>query len=207
VEVRTSPSPLALKLSRPSIVYSIRAVNIPDDELPRRALRDDPAAFNLLIQRHTPPVYRIVRRMCSDRAEAEAITQEAFLRAWESLPRSKSERPFRPWLIQIAVNAARDALKKSRPLDFADLPGDEALQIASAEPGPEEQLESSEALARLAEAVQALPAPYRMAVALRYEAEMSYEEMAQALQLPLNTVRTHLHRAKGILRQTLERDR
>lgn len=178
-------------------------VNLRDDDLVRRTLRGDPEAYAALIECHTRALYRIVRRMCSDRAEAEAITQEAFLRAWENLPRSKTDRPFRPWLVQIAVNVARDALRQSRPLDFADLPEGEPEGISTDAPGPEERVEETEALVRLAAAVQALPAPYRMAIALRYEAEMSYEDIASALDLPLNTVRTHLRRAKARLREVL----
>jgi len=157
----------------------------------------------MLIERYTPLIYHIVRRMCSDRHETEAITQEAFLRAWERLPRSKAERPFRAWLVQIAVNAARDALKKQRPLDFADLPESE-LVVANDEPGPEERFEDVEALARLDLAVKGLPAPYRVVIAMRYQAEMSYEEIAATLNLPQNTVRTHLRRAKQRLREALE---
>ncbi len=175
-----------------------------DDELARRALHDDPESFNLLIERHAHPLYRVVRRMCSDRAEAEAITQEAFLRAWQHLRQWQPERPFRPWLVQIAVNAARDALKKSSPLDFADLPGDPAQTLAAVQPGPEEMVEQLETLAQLTTAIEQLPVPYRMALALRFQAEMSYEEMAQTLNLPLNTVRTQLRRAKQRLRELLE---
>ena len=64
------------------------------------------------------------------RAEPESIIQEAFLRAWESLNRRKEVAAFLPWVIRIAVNAARDTLKKSRPLDFADLPSDDVLELA-----------------------------------------------------------------------------
>jgi RNA polymerase sigma-70 factor (ECF subfamily) len=181
-------------------------VELSDAELVGLSLHDDPEAFNVLIERHTPALYRIVRRMCSDRAEAEAITQEAFLRAWENLPRSKTGQPFWPWLVQIAVNAARDALKKSRPLDFADLPDDPEQVLATDTPGPEETVERAEVLARLGAAVEQLPVPYRMVIALRYQGEMSYEEIAAALRLPVNTVRTHLRRAKQRLRQLLETD-
>jgi RNA polymerase sigma-70 factor (ECF subfamily) len=177
-----------------------------DEQLVRRAVNGDNEAFDRLIERHTSALYRIVRRMCSDRAEAEAITQEAFLRAWDRLPRSKADQPFWPWLVQIAVNAARDALKKSRPLDFADLPEDPALTFAAEEPGPEETLERAEGLARLAAAVEQLPAAYRLVVALRYQGGMSYEEISVALHLPMNTVRTHLRRAKQRLRELLEAD-
>jgi RNA polymerase sigma-70 factor (ECF subfamily) len=180
------------------------AVNGSDDDLVRRVVRGDTQAFGLLVERHTPVVYRIVRRMSSDRAEAEAITQEAFLRAWEGLKRSKDVTAFLPWLIQIAVNVARDVWKKSRPLDFADLPGEEVHQLGDSRMGPEQIVDEDEVLRRLAKEVQALPHAYRMVIALRYEAEMSYEEMAEALGLPLNTVRTRLHRAKDRLRLALE---
>ncbi len=175
-----------------------------DDDLVQRVVRGDAQAFGLLVERHTPVVYRVVRRMSSDRSEAEAITQEAFLRAWESLKRSKDGPAFRPWLIRIAVNLARDVLKKSRPFDFADLPGDEIWEITDSGKGPEETVDEDEVLGRLAQEVQALPLDYRMVIALRYEAEMSYEAMAEALGLPLNTVRTRLHRAKDRLRAALE---
>ncbi len=167
------------------------------------SLHDDAEAFNVLIERHTPALYRIVHRMCSDRAEAEAITQEAFLRAWENLPRSKAGQPFWPWLVQIAVNAARDALKKSRPLDFADLPDDPEQALAADAPGPEETVERAEGLARLEAAVEQLPVPYRMVVALRYQAEMSYEEIAAATRTTVSAVKSRLHRARGSLGEML----
>lgn len=192
------------ELSSPLVVYGMYAVNGSDDDLVRRVVRGDTQAFGLLVERHTPVVYRIVRRMSSDRAEAEAITQEAFLRAWEGLKRSKDVTAFLPWLIRIAVNVARDVWKKSRPLDFADLPGEEVHQLGDSRMGPEQIVDEDEVLRRLAKEVQALPHAYRMVIALRYEAEMSYEEMAEALGLPLNTVRTRLHRAKDRLRLALE---
>jgi RNA polymerase sigma-70 factor (ECF subfamily) len=177
-----------------------------DEELVQRTLNGQAQAFNGLIERHAPALFRIVRRMCADRAGAEAITQEAFLRAWANLPRSRADQPFWPWLVRIAVNAARDALKKARPLDFADLPDDPAQTFVTDEIGPEQLVEHAENLARLAEAVQALPAPYRMVIALRYQADMSYEEIAAALELPVNTVRTHLRRAKQRLHRMLGSD-
>ena len=183
----------------------VRPAGEPADEvLARLALQGDLESFNGLIERHTHALYSIVRRLCSDRAEAEAITQEAFLRAWTHLRQWKPDQPFRPWLVRIAVNAARDALKKSRPLDFTDLPDDPAEGLAANGPGPEALVERADMLAALAGAIERLPVPYRLAVSLRYQAEMSYEDMATALNLPVNTVRTHLRRAKQQLRLLLE---
>jgi RNA polymerase sigma-70 factor (ECF subfamily) len=105
------------------------------------------------------------------------------------------------------VNAGRDMLKKSRPMDFADLPSEEVQQLADTRMDLEEAVDEGELLERLAGAVQGLPAPYRMVIALRYEADMSYERMADVLGLPLNTVRTRLYRAKERLRSALEDQR
>ncbi len=173
-------------------------------DLVRRARQSDPQAFDLLVERYTPAVYRVVRRLCSDRSEAEAITQEAFLRAWENLPRSKTDGRFWPWLVTIALNAARDALKKARPLDFADLPEEQTQAVPASGPGPEEAIEQAQGLEQLAAAVGRLPLPYRMVIALYYQAGLSYEEVGAALGLPVNTVRTHLRRAKQQLRRSLE---
>lgn len=179
-------------------------MNETDDQLVRRAVRGDARSFGLLVERHTPVVYRIVRRMCSDRSEAEAITQEAFLRAWEALQRSRGPSEFLPWLIRIAVNAGTDTLRKMRPLDFADLPAEDLEAMAGAEMDLEGSIEESELLRRLAEAVQELPLEFRAVVALRYEGRMSYEQIAQVLGLPVNTIRTRLFRAKARLKTALE---
>lgn len=186
-----------------SNIQSAMFSDLSDSDLVRRTLNGEAEAYNVLIERYTPLVYRVVRRMCSDRAEAEAITQEAFLRAWEALPRSKYDQPFKPWVIQIAVNAARDTLRKLHPLDFADLPEDEPADWSDAALPLEDQLTETELLTQLAAAVDSLPAPYRMVIALRYKAELSYEDIAAAMHLPVNTVRTHLHRAKQQLRRDL----
>lgn len=179
-------------------------MNASDDELARKAARGDARSFGLLVERHTPVVYRIVRRMCSDRSEAEAITQEAFLRAWEALQRSRSPAVFLPWLIRIAVNAGRDMLKKSRPIDFADLGSEDLEGMVESQIDLEAEVEEGELLQRLGEAVRGLPLEHRAVIALRYEGQMSYEQMAEVLGLPLNTVRTRLLRAKSRLKAALE---
>ncbi len=176
----------------------------PDErELIRRAQAGDDDAFGKLVVSHTPKLYRVIRRMTSDPSEAEAIVQEAFLRAWQALPRYRNDRPFFPYLVTIAVNLGRDLWRKARFLEFGEL--ETVAQAApSPEPGPERQVEHGETLQALATAVAALPSAYRAVIALRYDAELSYEEIAAALDLPLNTVRTHLRRAKDHLRSLLE---
>ena len=174
-----------------------------EQDLIRRARAGDDSAFEALVIQHTPALYRVVRRLASDGAEAEAITQEAFLKAWRSLARLQPDKPFFPYLVTIALNVGRDQLRRLRFVEESDLESEDVYQ-ADPDPGPEERLEEAELIEALAQALEALPAPYRLAISLRYEAGLDYRQMAEALGLPVNTVRIHLYRAKALLRRSLE---
>jgi RNA polymerase sigma-70 factor, ECF subfamily len=178
-----------------------------DESLVAQSLRGDTEAFAELVSRYTGPIFNLAFRLTSDRAEAENVTQEAFLRAYTALPRSRTELAFKPWLFQIAVNLCRDLARKKRPTAFAEMPSDEeaALEdgIEDDSPLPLDQVETHELGRALAQAVAALPEVYRAVVTLRYTEELAYEDIAAVLKLPVNTVRTHLFRAKAMLRKTL----
>ncbi len=174
-------------------------------ELERRARLGDPEAFDRLVEIHTPRLYRIVRRFASDRGEAETIVQETWLRAWRVFPHSVEDRPLVPWLVRIAINVTRDIWRKKKPLDFVDIGGEEEF-LEDERPGPEERMSQKEALESLVRGVKRLRSEYRLVIALRYEGGLSYQEIASVLNLPLNTVRTYLYRAKSELRRWLEMD-
>jgi len=174
-----------------------------DGILIRQARSGNAAAFDQVVARHTPRLYQSIRRFASDRSEAEAIVQETWLRAWRALPRCDPDRPLLPWLAKIAMNVTRDLWRRRRPLDFADV-GDEVEAQPAGEPGPEQALESSLTLERLARGVERLRPEYRAVIGLRYDGGLTYEEIAQALGVEVNTVRTHLHRAKMALRRWME---
>jgi RNA polymerase sigma-70 factor (ECF subfamily) len=169
----------------------------------RRAQAGENAAFDRLVETYTPKLYRVVRRMAPDRMEAEAIVQEAWVRAWRAFSGYVHDRPLFPWLAKIAVNVARDRWRKKSPLAFAELSESE-LQIQDLSPQPESSLEKRELLEHLAEGVQGLREDYRLVIALRYDAGLSYQDIADALDAPINTVRTHVHRAKIELRRWME---
>ncbi len=181
----------------------MRHPNTVDQELLRQAQAGKAEAFDELVRRLTPRLFRVVRRMASDAAQAESLVQETWVRAWRALPRWREGGVPIAWLATIAVNLARDAWRKKAPVDFADL-ADGALELADDAAGPEQVLESAERLAGLARAVQQLRPEQRAVIALRYDAGLSYEEVAGAMRIPVNTVRTHLHRAKAALRRWLE---
>ena len=179
-------------------------IDLPNEaELIRRARNNDDEAFSKLVIHYTPALFRVIRRVASDNGEAEAIVQEAFLRAWENLSRYKEDRPFFPYLVTIAINLGRDQWRKSRFVDFSGL---EAVESDLTDPDavPEIQIERAELLQELARAVVELPPAYRAVIAMRYDAGLSYQQIADALGLPVNTVRTHLRRAKMHLRRVLE---
>jgi RNA polymerase sigma-70 factor (ECF subfamily) len=179
------------------------SVDLDERTLVGRAVEGDPMAFDRLVEIHTPRLYRLVRRAAPDRGEAEAVVQEAWLRAWKYRRRCTPDRPFFPWLASVAMNVARDEWRKRRPLDFADL-GEAVEGIATADIPPDVQVEAGEARAMLAQYVDELRPEWRVIVGLRYDGELSYSEIADVLGIPLNTVRTHLRRARAALRARME---
>jgi len=178
-----------------------------DESLVAQSLRGDAQAFAELVTRYTAPIFNLAFRLTSDRAEAENVTQEAFLRAYTALPRSRTDLAFKPWLFQIAVNLCRDLARKKRPTAFAEMATDEEAApeeaIEDESPLPLDQVETRELGQALARAVADLPEVYRVVVTLRYTEELAYEDIASVLKLPVNTVRTHLFRAKAMLRKAL----
>ena len=181
-----------------------------DEELVQRHLRGDEDAFGELVRRHLRSVYNLAYRSTGDVMEAENIVQETFARASAALSRLHGELSLRSWLLTIAVNLCRNwGRKASRQPALAD-PGardaggeTDLERVADPAPEPLELLLEDEARAGLEEALAALPLPYRQALILRYMEDLSYAELSRALGLPLNTVRSHLFRAKEHLRREL----
>lgn len=173
-----------------------------EQALVQRAQRREEEAFEQLILAYSAPLYRVVARMASDEQEAQAVVQEAFWRAWRTLDRYKHDRSFFSYLVTIALNLQRDQWRASRWVeDRTELPEEAPSRT---EENPAVMVENEEQMQRLNDAVHQLPDIYRAVIALRYDAGMRYEEMSDALNIPVNTVRTHLHRAKRILRKGLE---
>lgn len=186
----------------------------PDEILLTQYKQGDGLAFRALVDRYAAPLYNLAYRLLRDPMEAENIAQETFLRILLSLDRLRLDQPIKPYLFRVAINLCRDTARKKRPLLFSDLdsaamradnPDSETTSesIGDDTPMPWEQLEQAELRARLAAAMDALPTRYQLVINLKYVEDFSYEEIAQTLDMPLNTVRTHLRRAKQELRQTL----
>lgn len=180
-------------------------MGLDESDLIRRAALGEAEAFDRLVEAHTPRLYRMLRRLTSDGAEAEALIQEAWLRAWKGRARCSADRPFFPWIATIAVRLARDDWRKRRPLDFADL-GESWEESTGDGDSIERRIESHQARERLAALVRELRPEWQAVIALRYDGHLGYGDIAQALGIPVNTVRTHLRRARLELRRRLEEE-
>ena len=172
-----------------------------------RLRRGDINAIAALMERYQHRLYRYLLRLVSEPSTAEDLFQQTWMRVLERIKSYDPRRNFEGWLFAIAHNMAIDHLRRRRPesLDEPTLSGEtHSERTPSKDPGALEQLLSSEKAALVVEAVADLPVPFREVLALRFEEEMKLEEIADALDIPLGTVKTRLHRALKALRQSLE---
>ena len=171
-------------------------------------------AFRAIMQRHNRRLYRVARGILRDESEAEDAVQEGYVRAFTHLAEFRGEAKLSTWLTRIVVNEALGRLRRQRPtvelavLDLAH--GREGAEIipfpfanAAAE-DPERSAARREIRHLLERAVDDLPEPYRVVFVMRAIEEMSIEETASYLNMRAETVKTRLHRARRLLRDTLE---
>lgn len=176
------------------------------DDLARRLARDLDGSFAELVEAHERLLFSLALRMTASRQDAEEIAQDAFVRAYEALASYPAERVaamhLRPWLAQIALNAARSRLRRRR---LATQPLDDQIDLAvPADEEPEAKLERRLDRQEWTRLLAGLPVRYREAVMLRHVEDLSYVEAAEALGLPVGTVKTHVHRGVRLLRQAVE---
>jgi RNA polymerase sigma-70 factor (ECF subfamily) len=184
--------------------------DLSDESLMQRIARDDTGAFDALFLRHRRAVFSFTFRMLGDRATAEDLTQECFLRVWRARQRYQPAAAFRTWLFTIARRQALDELKKRQTRGTvlaAEMVEDESVpepmeRFAQMDaPNPQEIVMARE-LGRVMEAaLRQLPEEYREAVILRATEGLSYEEMARVLDCPLGTVKSRLNAARKRLKE------
>jgi RNA polymerase sigma factor (sigma-70 family) len=173
-----------------------------EDELIRRARAGDVHAYRDLVRLHEHATFRLAYFITGQREDAEDACQEAFLRAYRSLHRFRTGAPFRPWIMQITANEARDRRAASRrgADDLELLPDD----LATADDETEQGVLRVETRRHLLRAWSALAEPDRLVIACRYFLDLSERDIADLLDLPRGTVKSRLHRALARLRLTLE---
>ncbi len=181
-----------------------------DEELVRRCLAGDTTAFDELVRRYRNRVYSIALNLSRDRELAEDLTQEAFLRAFQRLTLFDTcKGSFSTWLITLTTRLCFNALRKQQSekqwqmeVDWEMEAEEERLEAET--PNPEEQWWAEERRLVLRRLLAALPPMQRAALILRYGEEMSIEEIAQVLQVPVGTVKAWLFRGRETLRRKLK---
>jgi len=175
----------------------------------RRCKRGEEEAFAQILERYRTPIYNLCYRMTRNPEDARDLGQEIFIKVFSLLERYDEEYAFSSWLFRIATNHCIDHLRRNR-LRFLSLERDggydeeEAeIQIPDPGPPPDVKLQRREAVERLEEVIAELPPHYRVITLLRHDQELSYEEIAEVLDLPLGTVKARIHRARNMIQQIL----
>ncbi|MFL5703473.1 MAG: RNA polymerase sigma factor [Ktedonobacteraceae bacterium] len=192
-----------LEIALPGVV-SWQAVQ-DDTQLVQASQQGNQDAFAFLVQRHQRRVFTMVLRMLQDDEEASEITQNAFLAAWQGLPAFRGEARFATWLYRIAYNCALKQLerrKRERALQAA-MEAEQILEEVNKEKQAEDMLELRDRQTIVREQMEKLPAKYRSVLILRHFQERTYEEMADILTMPIGTIKTHLFRARHLLKERL----
>ncbi len=184
-----------------------------DQQIVAWALDGAESAYRELLRRYERPVYSLIYRMVRDRELAQDLTQETFIKALNALGRYRPEYKFSSWVFKIANNAAIDQLRR-KELDTLSLQGSPdattpdrvgatSLQVGDRGESPLEELEAREIGDAIEEAIGRLRPEYRACIVMRHIEGRPYDEIAEALDLPLGTVKTYIHRARAELRELL----
>jgi len=193
------------------LTSSKRRSDLADDVLVQRAKTGDQGAFELLVDRYSALLLRLICPLVRDEHLAHDILQHVFLQLYRSLPTLRAEGTLKAWLSQVARHRCFDELRRKRPVYFSEIApepdGGEFLHLITLpDPDlqPEEQLEQDELRELLLEAIETLPSSYRAVVLLRYTHQLSFREIGQELGIPDSTAKTYFHRARKPLRALLE---
>lgn len=174
-----------------------------------RCRNGDQKAFAQLVDRYKVTVFNLVDRMTSDKALVEDLAQEVFLRVYNGLPGFRGGSKLSTWIYRIAFNVCAADLERARnrvtfiSIDDADEDGGPRLELKDAGQDPEALVDRIDFKWTVQRLLDRLPPHYRMILTFFYTDEMRYEEIGEVMQLPLGTVKTHLHRAKQALRKAI----
>ncbi len=167
----------------------------------QEAISGDAGAFGNLVEAYSQSVFNLCYRMLGDPFEAEDAAQETFIRAYKSLNRYDSERPFSTWVLSIAAHYCIDQLRrrKMKLVPFEALPYEE---IRDPSPNPEVNISINEDQEQIRRLLDTLSPTDRAAIVMLYWYEFSYDEISDALQISLSAVKSRLHRARRTLAQS-----
>lgn len=181
-----------------------------DADLVRRCLSGDQRACRDLVRRYERPVYSVLMRVVRRSEDAEDLVQETFVKVFRALERYDPERSFAAWIFTIASRLAIDHLRRRRvqtvSLNVTDAGSGEERTMDVEDTGlkPDEVTSHAEEEVQANELIDSLPEHYRIVVLLRHQQDLSYEEISEALNLPLGTVKARIHRARALLKDRIQ---
>ena len=181
-----------------------------DQQLVERVQRGDKHAFDLLVAKYQRKLGRLISRFVRDPAEAEDVTQEAFIKAYRALPGFRGDSAFYTWLYRIGINTAKNYLLANKRRAPTSTPFDAEEAEAFDEAGllrevstPENELMSKQVVSVVQATLQELPEDLRSALTLREIEGLSYEEIASVMNCPVGTVRSRIFRAREAVAEKL----
>jgi len=183
----------------PSTMQEPLTSPLSDSEIVARVLAGERRLFEVVMRRYNQRVFRAVRSILKDDDEAQDAMQEAYVRAFMHLGEFRAEARLSTWLVRIAVNEALARLRKGKKTD----PLEDETEVVGMGRDPEQATNDEEVRAVLEEAVDGLPETFRAVFMLRAVEQMSTSEVAEALDIPEDTVKTRLFRARGLLRDAV----
>jgi RNA polymerase sigma-70 factor, ECF subfamily len=178
-----------------------------DAELVQAVLEGDSAAFGDILDRHLSAAYKFAYRYLRSEDDAEDVSQEAFVRAWKNLKKFDQSKNFKTWLFAIVKNAALDLIKKKKPVLFSRIGEEEGVLDAFLAPYvegdelPDALFDRKMTNADLARAISTLPPGYRAVLTMRYNENLKFREIAEALHMPIDTVKSQHRRGLALLRK------
>ncbi|MCW5961683.1 MAG: sigma-70 family RNA polymerase sigma factor [Pyrinomonadaceae bacterium] len=179
--------------------------SLTDVELIEKAISGREAGFEELVNRYQRQITSYVYRMLNNYDASLDVTQEVFIKVYNSLEKYSSDYKFSTWLYRIAHNAAIDHMRRNsvsqQSLDVETKDGTFQIQIESQQPNPEQLRERSEWRTEIESVVRCLPSVYRELIVLRHGQDLSYDEIAEVTGLPLGTVKNRLFRAREMMRE------
>lgn len=182
-----------------------------DKDLVQAHFDGNKTALHTLFSRYTGPLYRFVGRLCGNAADAEDLVQDTCVKAWRKLSSFQSDRSFKAWIFTIARNTVFDHLKKKKAVPFSNM-DEQSLTEETFEEGIEDDrplppalIERADRAKLLESALQELPERSRTVILLHEGEELTFQEIAEIVQEPLNTVKSRYRRALQTLRASLER--
>jgi RNA polymerase sigma-70 factor (ECF subfamily) len=177
-------------------------------DLVERHRRGEPEAFDEYYTAHAGLIYNVTLRQCGDSELARDLSQEVLLKAFRGLARFRGSSSLKTWTYRICINHCRSRLGRRRPA-MLSLQAEDGYEqdVADSQRGPEESLLADEASRRLTAALPSVDAAFREAIVLRDLEDLSYQEIADVLGVPIGTVRSRIARGREQLRRVLQEDR